>query len=203
MNDTTKPGRGSDQFPLRLPDGKRASIKRAAEANGRSMNAELLHRLQQWESLNFEHEILNAIHESRSQEIKEQKAQLAGLTTDNLNESLAFGLPKKLYERVKRAAGSNGRDVAQEVIAALNRAFPPPAPFSMDWFCEEWIPRIVAAQGDERDELLDAANEVLEENGDLYEVWETYAGKGDSPGQVVIGRKDDFGSRSVASRNKK
>lgn len=41
-----KPGRGSDQFPLRLPDGMRDEIKASAERNGRSMNAEIVHRLE-------------------------------------------------------------------------------------------------------------------------------------------------------------
>jgi len=39
-------GRGHDQFPLRFPDGLRAEIKATARANGRSMNAEILARLQ-------------------------------------------------------------------------------------------------------------------------------------------------------------
>ena len=38
-------GRGSDQFVLRLPAGMRDRIKRAAEHNGRSMNAEIVERL--------------------------------------------------------------------------------------------------------------------------------------------------------------
>lgn len=42
-----KPGRGSDQFPLRLPDGMRDRVREAAEANGRSMNAEIIARLEQ------------------------------------------------------------------------------------------------------------------------------------------------------------
>lgn len=42
-----KPGRGSDQFPLRLPDGMRDRIREAAEANGRSMNAEIVARLEE------------------------------------------------------------------------------------------------------------------------------------------------------------
>lgn len=42
-----KPGRGSDQFPLRLPDGMRDALKIAADENGRSMNAEIVSRLQQ------------------------------------------------------------------------------------------------------------------------------------------------------------
>lgn len=37
-----KPGRGSDQFPLRLPPGMRDQIKHAAEESGRSMNSEIL-----------------------------------------------------------------------------------------------------------------------------------------------------------------
>ncbi|KQV68414.1 hypothetical protein ASC90_12450 [Rhizobium sp. Root1220] len=39
-------GRGSDQFPLRLPDGMRDRIKESAEAAGRSMNAEIVLRLE-------------------------------------------------------------------------------------------------------------------------------------------------------------
>lgn len=37
-----KAGRGADQFVLRLPDGMRNQIKRAAEDSGRSMNSEIL-----------------------------------------------------------------------------------------------------------------------------------------------------------------
>lgn len=37
--------RGSDQFPIRLPDGVRDEIKREAKANGRSMNAEIVSRI--------------------------------------------------------------------------------------------------------------------------------------------------------------
>jgi hypothetical protein len=42
-----KAGRGSDQFPLRLPDGLRDRIKQLAEANGRSMNAEIVSTLEE------------------------------------------------------------------------------------------------------------------------------------------------------------
>ncbi|RVI90796.1 Arc family DNA-binding protein [Sinorhizobium medicae] len=44
---TRKPGRGSDQFPLRLPEGMRDQIAVAAEQNGRSMNAEIITRLEE------------------------------------------------------------------------------------------------------------------------------------------------------------
>lgn len=41
-----KAGRGSDQFPLRLPDGLRDRIKAYAERHGRSMNAEIVRVLE-------------------------------------------------------------------------------------------------------------------------------------------------------------
>lgn len=40
------PSAKQDQFVLRFPDGMREKIKRAAAENGRSMNAEIIHRLQ-------------------------------------------------------------------------------------------------------------------------------------------------------------
>lgn len=40
-------GRGADQFMLRLPEGMREQIKAAAESSGRSMNAEIVARLEE------------------------------------------------------------------------------------------------------------------------------------------------------------
>jgi len=42
-----RPGRGADVFQIRLPDGMRDRIKGAAAANGRSMNAEIISRLEE------------------------------------------------------------------------------------------------------------------------------------------------------------
>lgn len=41
------PSRGVDQFMVRFPDGLRDRIKRAAEKNGRSMNAEIISVLEE------------------------------------------------------------------------------------------------------------------------------------------------------------
>ncbi|MBV8920279.1 Arc family DNA-binding protein [Bradyrhizobium sp.] len=41
----TRPGRGSDQFIVRLPNGMRDVIAKMAEHNGRSMNAEIVFAL--------------------------------------------------------------------------------------------------------------------------------------------------------------
>ncbi|MFM5335756.1 Arc family DNA-binding protein [Aeromonas enteropelogenes] len=48
MKKSTAPtGRSSDKFMLRLPDGMRDTISELAKTSGRSMNAEIVHRLQQ------------------------------------------------------------------------------------------------------------------------------------------------------------
>lgn len=39
-------GRGAEQYTVRFPDGLRDRIKSAAEANNRSMNAEIVARLE-------------------------------------------------------------------------------------------------------------------------------------------------------------
>lgn len=44
--DDDRPGRGSDQFPLRFPNGMREQLKIVAKANGRSLNTEILDRIE-------------------------------------------------------------------------------------------------------------------------------------------------------------
>lgn len=44
--DSLPPSRTADQFVVRFPEGMRDKIAEAAKANGRSMNAEILARLQ-------------------------------------------------------------------------------------------------------------------------------------------------------------
>jgi hypothetical protein len=41
------PSRGSDQFNLRFPEGMRDELKKLAAENGRSLNAEIIQRLEQ------------------------------------------------------------------------------------------------------------------------------------------------------------
>lgn len=43
-------GRGSDQVKLRLPDGMRGELKDAAKANRRSLNAEIIARLESFQA---------------------------------------------------------------------------------------------------------------------------------------------------------
>ena len=51
-------GRGADQFPLRLPEGLRDRLKVFAESNGRSMNAEILSRLEEFDNIRAELELV-------------------------------------------------------------------------------------------------------------------------------------------------
>jgi hypothetical protein len=44
----TRPGRGSDQFIIRMPAGMRDHLAKLAEEHGRSMNAEALEALERW-----------------------------------------------------------------------------------------------------------------------------------------------------------
>jgi hypothetical protein len=41
------PSQMADRFQVRMPEGMRDQLRRAAEISGRSMNAEIVHRLQQ------------------------------------------------------------------------------------------------------------------------------------------------------------
>lgn len=47
MDEKRYPSHTLDKFQLRFPEGMRDQIKEAADANGRSMNAEIVHRLRQ------------------------------------------------------------------------------------------------------------------------------------------------------------
>lgn len=57
MTDSRAPSQKLDQYMLRLPDGMRDQIKLAAEANNRSMNAEIIAALTDWLSRKSEAEV--------------------------------------------------------------------------------------------------------------------------------------------------
>ncbi|WP_295879200.1 Arc family DNA-binding protein [uncultured Bartonella sp.] len=57
-------GRGSDQVKLRLPDGMRDELKEAAKVNGRSMNAEIIARLEDYNDSQSNSNRLDEIRET-------------------------------------------------------------------------------------------------------------------------------------------
>ncbi len=102
MSDQGKPGRGSDQFPLRMPDGMRDRIKKSAERHGRSMNAEIVHALEMY----FPPEptleqVLERIHLALKQasipdELPYRAALIEGL--EDLEKRLVSGLEFDQYQ---------------------------------------------------------------------------------------------------------
>ena len=110
----SRPGRGSDQFPLRLPPGLRDRIKEHADRQGRSMNAEVVSRLE--ESFNTEgqpesgamQKLLGAYAKSLSRE--NDALRKAGV----IAERLVF----ELASAIQRAAEGDSTDLARQVERA-------------------------------------------------------------------------------------
>ncbi|MEO6014054.1 MAG: Arc family DNA-binding protein [Devosia sp.] len=66
-----RPGRGSDKFPLRFPDGLRDRIKAAAASNNRTMNAEIISRLERYPSLGGEVDAIETVARAMAEAIDE------------------------------------------------------------------------------------------------------------------------------------
>lgn len=109
-----KAGRGSDQFPLRLPDGLRDQIKARADNNGRSMNAEIVDRLEK--SLRAEElaqpdvtahrsGVLASLPDTALQEILSNVATILNQSLDRERE--LAGKVDKLAETVSSTAAAN------------------------------------------------------------------------------------------------
>lgn len=63
--------RGSDQFMVRMPEGMRGRINKTAEQNGRSMNSEIVSRLERYDSLGGEVDALEVVTRAVTSEIDE------------------------------------------------------------------------------------------------------------------------------------
>jgi hypothetical protein len=83
---TTKAGRGSDQFVLRLPPGMRAAIAREAARSNRSMNAELIGRL----DFSFENALTNKVLLSVSKDLADTADLLRSLLASDELDLHAF-----------------------------------------------------------------------------------------------------------------
>jgi hypothetical protein len=92
-------GRGAAQFPLRLPEGMRDRIKAAAQANGRSMNAEIVSALtekySETESLETSLAMIERLHNLRAQAISPD-------THDHYDKAL-----KRAYRQLQGWVGSD------------------------------------------------------------------------------------------------
>lgn len=121
----------NDKFMLRLPDGMRDRLKSAAEANGRSMNAEIVTRVQQtfdvderWPNLppkvvemlrhreeaNAHRTSLDEIATATMKEIAAQPGLLGAKGLDRITSK---------YEELKRQETRGVRDFMETVQAVM------------------------------------------------------------------------------------
>lgn len=110
--DTPTTGRESDKFMLRLPDGMRDRLKDAAKANNRTLNAEIVARLER--SFTADKEV-------------EQIAFESGFETSMLREDVArlTALLQKANES-KANQSQNTDEIADKVATRLLKMIPIP-----------------------------------------------------------------------------
>lgn len=98
MSDEAKyPSEEAERFQIRLPDGFRDQIRAAAEANHRSMNAEIIARLMSTFSLN------------------ETTSMKTGRTSQQFN----FRMPDEMKGLIQARADGNNRSMNSELVAML------------------------------------------------------------------------------------
>lgn len=116
MSKELPPSRVAEQFVVRFPDGMRGRIAEAAKANNRSMNAEIVARLER--SFTAGEEIEELAFESAFEatglkreverlgkllEERESKARQSP-TADEIADKVAERLPAMILEKLKQAA---------------------------------------------------------------------------------------------------
>lgn len=105
-------------FGLRMQPEVKALVEAAARENKRSLNAEINSRVASYDAIHDKMFVL----EGKRRELEAENIVLRGAVEEAIN------LPSGLRERIERAADEHERPLIEEVIQALEAAFPPPAP---------------------------------------------------------------------------
>ncbi|MBX7228412.1 MAG: Arc family DNA-binding protein [Burkholderiaceae bacterium] len=85
---TSNTGRDSDKFTLRFSEGLREQIKRAAAANNRTMNAEIVARLQStFKSRQIAANVMAASHVKPAYDLPDYMKEVAKEQVDKLNKA--------------------------------------------------------------------------------------------------------------------
>ena len=108
---STKPGRDSDQFALRLPDGMRDIIKASAQKNSRSMNAEIIVALEMYLGVTG--------GKSLRDDDNPETFNLAGLPEEEQLRKIIQSSAQTMYEDLKKALRAPPADISNP---------PPPLP---------------------------------------------------------------------------
>jgi plasmid stability protein len=115
---TKRAGRDSDQFMVRLPDGMRKQLARAAERNGRSMNAEIVTAL----TMYFEHEDAASKRSELLGAETKKLAQTIEKIIRSANQQQTLELVKKI---IQSPAESRSADDMVDMVDRLDRAIAP------------------------------------------------------------------------------
>lgn len=156
-----------DQYIVRFPDGMRDRIKAAADANNRSMNAEIVSKLERYDSLGGEVDAIWEVARALAAEIDAASGHDATLgplvdkiadafdAVDDLGNvdraklgreysedasrrlSGAVHVPPALLDRISAKAERAGRSINAEIISALEEAYP--AGYSLSSWLDDWM----------------------------------------------------------------
>jgi hypothetical protein len=120
-----------DKYIVRLPEGMRDQIKDAAKEHGRTMNAEIVARLENFPIVQktlIAKTRENVILADDKQRLEWELEQLEELRERFIekdgSQKPALAIPQKLLDRIKGHAELNHRTVDAEAIAVLEVAFP-------------------------------------------------------------------------------
>lgn len=160
-------------FRLRIPDELKTKIEAAAAKSRRSMTAEIVARLEEYEALGLGDESLTSFVQRQQKEI------------ETLRRS-GIKLPTGLWYRVDDAATRRQRSVQEEVIQALEAAYPAPVINEMDEVGYEWWNRIAEAPPGQREAILSEANADLKARGWPHHFW-LEPSEGDDVPRLVLG----------------
>ncbi|WP_461383818.1 Arc family DNA-binding protein [Devosia indica] len=145
-------------FRLRIPDELKTKIEAAAAKSRRSMTAEIVARLEEYEALELGEESLTSFVQRQQKEI------------DTLKRS-GIKLPNGLWYRVDHAATRRQRSVQEEVVQALEQAYPAPVVPELDELGYYWYWKYADAAPEEREGVLKEANADLKSKGLEHEFW--------------------------------
>ncbi|WP_442580749.1 Arc family DNA-binding protein [Mesorhizobium sp. ASY16-5R] len=174
--------RSLDKVIVRLPDGMRDSLKAEAEANNRSMNAEIVARLENFPQIESLRKTLGGFMRDNAQ-LRDEKEQLEW-KLDKLEEvqkrffdedgsqKPVLTVPQPLLDRIRLEAEQNHRTLDAEALAALEFAFPPK---SIDVnVLSAFLGSLVGVSAPDGDKgYLDHINDAL---ADAKEPWTVRAG---------------------------
>lgn len=155
------PSSKQDQYVLRLPDGMRDEIKKAAEANGRSMNAEIISRIEAARSPSADLETEDLKQRlTREQQTNER---IEKMLEDTIKISDGY---RKLFHNERQKVVENAKMVESlaHVLLNLDQA-PPPEMLSLVQNISD-----LAKSGRESYEKLDEEN-IAEQKVNLSKAW--------------------------------